>query len=47
MSYSKRNIYFLTSKCGSVNCGKFLCVFIICFCFFTVYTNVWLCLRNY
>ena len=46
MSYSIRNIYFVTSKCGSVNCGNFLCVFIIFF-FFTVYTNVRLCLRNY
>ena len=34
MSYSIRNIYFLTSKCGSVNCGNFLCVFIIFCCFF-------------
>ena len=33
MSYSIRNIYFLTSKCGSVNCGNFLCVFIIFFVF--------------
>ena len=44
MSYSIRSIYlFFTSKCGSVNCGNILCVFI----FFTVLTNVWLCRRNY
>ena len=40
MSYSIRNIYFLTSKCGSVNCGNLLCVFIILLFFYSVYKCV-------